>query len=113
MVRNNEAVQSISVSQSVSQSQPPTLQLFSNVNASAGSSHPLNKKFREIPTNVPINKGKHKSPDDDGAVEEDVQHMEREETRFDAPHIIFATHFLLMTPSFTCTMQDPQDQADL
>ncbi|KAN0132381.1 hypothetical protein V8E53_009807, partial [Lactarius tabidus] len=65
-----------------------------------GSSHPLNEKFRETPTNVPIPKGRHKSPDDGGAVEEDVQHMEREGTRFDAPHIVLPTYFLVMTPSF-------------
>jgi hypothetical protein len=79
---------------------------------SAGSSHPLNEKFRETPTNVPINKRKHTFPDDHGAVEEDVQHMEMEGTRFDAPHIILLTYFLVMTSSFTCATQGPQDRAD-
>ena len=61
-----------------SQPLPPSSQPSSNGNALAGPSQPPNKKFREAPTNVPASKGKHKSPDDDGVVEEDVRRMEME-----------------------------------
>ncbi|KAH8991190.1 Mis12-Mtw1 protein family-domain-containing protein [Lactarius akahatsu] len=62
-----------------SQSQPPSSQPSSNgSSALAGPSQPPNKRFRETPTNAPITKGKHRSPDEDGVVEEDVRRMEME-----------------------------------
>ncbi|KAH9033209.1 hypothetical protein EDB83DRAFT_2418538 [Lactarius deliciosus] len=61
-----------------SQSQPPSSQPSSNgSSALAGPSQPPNKRFRETPTNVPITKGKHRSPDEDGVVEEDTPKIEQ------------------------------------
>jgi len=62
-----------------SKSQQPSSQASSdNTNGVAGPSHPPNKKFRANPAKASSNKGKHKSPDEDGAVEEDVRIMEME-----------------------------------
>ncbi|KAI0298027.1 Mis12-Mtw1 protein family-domain-containing protein [Multifurca ochricompacta] len=62
-----------------SQFQPPSSQPSSDSsNALAGPSHPPNKKFRAGTGAAPSTKGKHKSPDEDGAVEEDVRRMEME-----------------------------------
>ncbi|KAH9957111.1 Mis12-Mtw1 protein family-domain-containing protein [Russula dissimulans] len=62
-----------------SKSQQPSSQPPSNSsNAVAGPSHPPNKKFRVASTNGSSSKGKHSSPDEDGAVEEDVRRMEME-----------------------------------
>jgi kinetochore protein Mis13/DSN1 len=47
---------------------------FDSGNAVAGPSQPPSKKFRAAPSS----KGKYKSPDEDGAVEEDVRQMEME-----------------------------------
>ncbi|KAI9511914.1 Mis12-Mtw1 protein family-domain-containing protein [Russula earlei] len=47
-------------------------------NAIAGPSQPPNKKFRAAPAKASGNKHKHKSPDEDGAVDEDVRRMEME-----------------------------------
>lgn len=62
-----------------SKSQQPSSQPSSdNTNAVAGPSHPPNKKFRADTAKASSSKGKHKSPDEDGAVEEDVRRMEIE-----------------------------------
>ena len=54
--------------------QLPSQPSLNTTNAVAGPSHPPpNKKLRAAPA-----KGKHKSPDEDGAVEEDVRRMEME-----------------------------------
>jgi hypothetical protein len=55
-------------------SQPPS----DITNAVAGPSHPPNKNFCAAPTKSPSSKSKHKSPDENGAVEEDVRCMEME-----------------------------------
>src|SRR6267142_7060754 len=47
-------------------------------NAIAGPSQPPNKKFRAASAMAPSGKGKHKAPDEDSAVEEDVRWMEVE-----------------------------------
>ncbi|KAH9990703.1 Mis12-Mtw1 protein family-domain-containing protein, partial [Russula vinacea] len=62
-----------------SKSQQPSSQPSSDSNnAVAGPSHPPNKKFRADLAKASSSKGKHKSPDEDGAVEEDVRRMELE-----------------------------------
>jgi kinetochore protein Mis13/DSN1 len=62
-----------------SQSQPPSSQPSSdNSNALAGPSQPPNKKFRAASAKASSSKAKHKTPDEDGIVEEDVRLMEME-----------------------------------
>ncbi|KAI0289721.1 Mis12-Mtw1 protein family-domain-containing protein [Russula brevipes] len=60
--------------------QPPSQPPSDSSNAVAGPSHPPRKKFRASPAKAkaPSSRGKHKSPDEDGAVEEDVRRMEVE-----------------------------------
>ena len=58
--------------------QPSSQPSSDTTNAVAGPSHPPNKKFRAAPTKSPSSKSKHRPPDEDGAVEEDVRRMEME-----------------------------------
>ncbi|KAI0248866.1 Mis12-Mtw1 protein family-domain-containing protein [Lactifluus subvellereus] len=62
-----------------SRSQPPSSQPSSDSsNALAGPSQPPNKKFRAASAKASGSKAKHKPPDEDGIVEEDVRLMEME-----------------------------------
>ena len=75
--------------------QPSSQPSSDTTNAVAGPSHPPNKKFRAAPTKSPSSKSKHRSPDEDGAVEEDVRRMEMEA---DTPRTIHTTRTPAATP---------------
>jgi len=87
--------------------QLPSQPSLDTINAVAGPSHPPNKKLRAAPGKAPSSKSKHKSPDEDGAVEEDVRRMEMEtdELRRAASHshdpLYISDSFLPLAPRET------------